>query len=117
MIIRLNTNDSTSFYFPFIPHFILFLSMSYEILLLTNTGDSWKKIQQFDRRLASIFDQAFAECHNLESFFKFTWMIGYIANRPIIMTQLWHNYEEMIQKVDDYLSHVKVTNIGIQGVS
>ncbi|XP_076548684.1 dynein beta chain, ciliary isoform X2 [Osmia lignaria lignaria] len=65
-------------------------------------------VEQFDRRLASIFDQAFAECHDLESMFKFIWMIGSIANRPIIMAQLWHNYEDLIQRIDQQFSDIKI---------
>ncbi|XP_076749597.1 dynein beta chain, ciliary-like [Xylocopa sonorina] len=64
-------------------------------------------IEQFDRRLASIFDQAFAECHNLFAYFKFIWIISFISNRPIIMSQLWHNYEEVIERADRSFSNAK----------
>ncbi|XP_076624613.1 dynein beta chain, ciliary-like [Colletes latitarsis] len=65
-------------------------------------------VDQFDRRLASIFDQAFTECHNLESLFKLIWIMGSIANRPIIMAQLWHNYEHLIERIDQQFSDIKI---------
>ncbi|KOC63491.1 Dynein beta chain, ciliary [Habropoda laboriosa] len=47
------------------------------------------------------------ECHNLESHFKFIWMMGVIANRPIIMAQLWFKYENVIQRADRHFSNIK----------
>ncbi|XP_031848127.1 dynein beta chain, ciliary [Nomia melanderi] len=66
------------------------------------------KVEEFDRRLASIFEQAFAECHNLESAFKIIWMLGSIANRPVIMSQLWDNYENVVERMDRHFSNVKI---------
>ncbi|XP_076387377.1 dynein beta chain, ciliary-like [Megachile rotundata] len=71
-------------------------------------GTFLEKVEQFDRRLASLFDQAFADCHDLESSFKFIWMMGSIANRPIILSQLWHNYEDLMQRIDQHFSDTKV---------
>ncbi|XP_076235061.1 dynein beta chain, ciliary [Calliopsis andreniformis] len=65
-------------------------------------------VEQFDRRLASIFDQVFAECHSLESIFKYIWIIGSIANRPVIMAQLWHNYEALVEYMNKYFDDIKM---------
>ncbi|KAK1137302.1 hypothetical protein K0M31_001815 [Melipona bicolor] len=105
------TND---IYEEFVKLYQQFGDVSYEVLMpeeeqfTTDLGEFFATIEQFDRRLASIFDQAFAECHNLESFFKFVWIMSVIANRPIIMAQLWHNYEEIIQRVDQHFSNIKI---------
>lgn len=101
-------------YEEFIKLYQQFGDVAYEVLMpeeeqfTADLNEFFASIEQFDRRLASIFDQAFAECYNLESFFKFVWIMGVIANRPIIMAQLWHNYEEIIQRVDRHFSDIKV---------
>ncbi|XP_018058898.1 PREDICTED: dynein heavy chain 9, axonemal [Atta colombica] len=66
------------------------------------------KVEEFDRQLANIFDQAFSECHNTEIMFKIIWILGSMANRPIIMAQLWHNYERLLQRIHDHFDDIKV---------
>ncbi|XP_018352750.1 PREDICTED: dynein heavy chain 9, axonemal-like [Trachymyrmex septentrionalis] len=66
------------------------------------------KVEEFDRQLANIFDQAFSEGHNAEIMFKIIWILGSIANRPIIMAQLWHNYERLLNKIHDHFDDIKV---------
>lgn len=34
--------------------------------------------------------------------------MGSIANRPIIMAQLWHNYEDLVEKIHDHFDKIKV---------
>nr|XP_012135345.1 PREDICTED: dynein beta chain, ciliary-like [Megachile rotundata] len=34
--------------------------------------------------------------------------MGSIANRPIILSQLWHNYEDLMQRIDQHFSDTKV---------
>lgn len=34
--------------------------------------------------------------------------MGSIANRPIIMIQLWHNYENLVQKIEQHFNDTKV---------
>lgn len=71
-------------------------------------------MEEFDRQLANIFDQAFSECHNTEIMFKIIWILGSMANRPIIMAQLWHNYERLLQRIHDHFDDIKVLyNINI----
>lgn len=31
-----------------------------------------------------------------------------MANRPIIMGQLWHNYEKLLQRIHDHFDDIKV---------
>ncbi|XP_017887523.2 dynein beta chain, ciliary-like [Ceratina calcarata] len=104
------TND---IYDEFLRLYHEFGDVPYEVLKPEETqftedlNEFFSKIEQFDRRLASIFDQVFAECHNIEASFKFIWMIGVIGNRPIIMAQLWHNYKEVIDKTNVAFDNVK----------
>jgi len=65
-------------------------------------------VEKYDRELATLFDQAFSECHNTEIMFKLTWVIGSMSNRPIIMAQLWHNYENLIEKIHMNFDNIKV---------
>lgn len=66
-------------------------------------------MEEFDRRLASVFDQAFLECHNVESMFKLIWIMGGIALRPVILTQLWPNYERLMSQIHEHMDIVKVS--------
>lgn len=66
------------------------------------------QVEEFDRKLASIFDQAFSECNNIEIMFKVIWIIGSMGNRPIIMAELWHNYEKLLQRIQDHYDDIKV---------
>ncbi|XP_025160705.1 dynein beta chain, ciliary-like [Harpegnathos saltator] len=65
-------------------------------------------VEEYDRELASIFDRAFSECHNTEIMFKLMWIIGSMGNRPIIVAQLWHNYEKLLQRIHDHFDNIKV---------
>lgn len=68
------------------------------------------QVEEYDRRLASIFDKAFMECHNLEGMFKLIWILGPIASRPIIQTQLWPHYENLLSTIHSHFDYVKVYN-------
>lgn len=68
-------------------------------------------METFDRELANIFDQAFTDCHNAETMFKVMWILGSMANRPIIVEQLWHNYEKLLQGIHDHFDDIKVRRL------
>ncbi|XP_046432396.1 dynein beta chain, ciliary-like [Neodiprion fabricii] len=91
-----------------------FSGVQYEILIPEDTGFTGdmkiflKKVEEFDRRLASVFDQAFLECHNVESMFKLVWIMGPVALRPIILSQLWPNYERLFSEIHVHMDTVKV---------
>ncbi|CAK9799022.1 Dynein beta chain, ciliary [Anthophora plagiata] len=104
------TND---IYEEFLKLYRQFSEVPYEVLTPEETqftedlNEFSAMVKQFDRRLASIFAQVFAECHNLESIFKFIWMMGLIANRPVIMAQLWHCYENVIERAHRHFNNIK----------
>ncbi|XP_050446950.1 dynein beta chain, ciliary-like [Cataglyphis hispanica] len=91
-----------------------FAELEYDILIPEETRftDSvtlfLAKVEEFDRQIANIFDQTFSECHNLETMFKVIWIIGSMANRPIIMTQLWHNYEKLLRRIHNLFDDIKI---------
>ncbi|XP_015433748.1 PREDICTED: dynein beta chain, ciliary-like [Dufourea novaeangliae] len=107
-------NMTYEIYEEFVKAYQLFGEAPYDVLSPDETQftedleEFFIKVEQYDRRLASIFDQVFADCHNLESVFKFIWMMGPIANRPLIMAQLWYNYENLVQGIDKHFSKVKI---------
>ena len=53
------------------------------------------------------------ECYNMESSFKFIWIMGAIANRPSIKTQFWHNYENLLSTIHNNLDIAKVSQSNI----
>lgn len=61
-----------------------------------------------DRKLVNIFSQAFMECYDIESMFRFIWIMGTIANRPILIEQLWHNYNRLIEIINAEYDNIKV---------
>ncbi|EFN63906.1 Dynein beta chain, ciliary [Camponotus floridanus] len=91
-----------------------FAELQYDILVPEETRfiDSitffLTKVEEFDRQLANIFDQALSECHNTEAIFKMIWIIDSMANRPIIMAQLWHNYERLLQRIHNHFNNIKI---------
>lgn len=91
-----------------------FSGVPYEILTPEDTGFTedmktfLKKVEEFDRRLASVFDQAFLECNDVESKFKLIWIMGAIALRPVILSQLWPYYERLISDMHFHMDTVKV---------
>ncbi|XP_077280935.1 dynein beta chain, ciliary-like isoform X2 [Temnothorax americanus] len=91
-----------------------FAELEYDILMpeeirFTDHVNSFLvKVEEYDRELANIFDQVFSECHNTEIIFKAIWILGSMANRPIIMAQLWHNYERLLQIIHRHFDDIKV---------
>ncbi|XP_014471080.1 PREDICTED: dynein beta chain, ciliary-like [Dinoponera quadriceps] len=91
-----------------------FAELEYDILAAEDTRFTdhvtsfLAKMEEFDRELASIFDRAFSECHNTEIMFKLMWIIGSMGNRPIVMAQLWHNYEKLLQRIHERFDDIKV---------
>lgn len=67
-----------------------------------------RQIDEYDRRLASILDQAFSECHTIESIYKFSVNIGSIVTRPLVFRQLWPYYERLLGKLHLELDTAKL---------
>ncbi|XP_070518395.1 dynein beta chain, ciliary [Cardiocondyla obscurior] len=101
-------------YEKFVKIYNKFAELEYDILVpeeirFTDSFNSFlTKVEEFDRVLANIFDQIFSESPNTETTFKIMWILGSMANRPIIMAQLWHNYERLLQKIHNDLDNIKV---------
>ncbi|XP_008208864.1 dynein beta chain, ciliary-like [Nasonia vitripennis] len=101
-------------YEDFVKRYNEFGSVSYEMLLPEDPGFDediqkfMKKVEEYDRRLGTIFDQAFSECHTIESMYKFIVNIGTIVSRPIIFKQLYPYYEDLVKKMHSELDVSKV---------
>lgn len=65
-------------------------------------------MEEYDQKLGSIFDKAFAECHDIEKIIKLIYIIDPISQRPILRFQLWHNYEKLLALIHNYLDEIKV---------
>uniref|UniRef100_A0A673VKH9 Dynein axonemal heavy chain 17 n=1 Tax=Suricata suricatta TaxID=37032 RepID=A0A673VKH9_SURSU len=70
-------------------------------------ADFETKIQDLDRRLATIFCQSFDECNSIESFAKLTYMCGGLLERPLIQAEVVPRYSVMLELFDTELDHAK----------
>ncbi|XP_011494831.1 PREDICTED: dynein beta chain, ciliary-like [Ceratosolen solmsi marchali] len=101
-------------YESFIKFYSNFSNVNYDMLLPEDSKFDndlqtfFAQIEEFDRRLGTIFYQAFSECHTLESMNKFILNIGTIVNKPIIFQQLWPYYETILIKLHEEIDTVKV---------
>ncbi|NXP52612.1 DYH17 protein, partial [Heliornis fulica] len=66
-----------------------------------------KKIQDVDRRLATIFCQGFHDCHCLVSAVKLVQMFSSLLERPLIKTEVSPCYSALLGMFDAELEHVK----------
>ncbi|KAJ8945230.1 hypothetical protein NQ318_011210 [Aromia moschata] len=93
--------------------YMVFANITYEILdlkelrIISDTTTFNEKCEDFDRRLAAIFTQAFDECYNLESLFKFLNIVGSLVNRPIIHAELTVKYHTIIDMLNYDVDVVK----------
>ncbi|XP_071446269.1 dynein beta chain, ciliary-like [Hetaerina americana] len=66
-----------------------------------------ERIEDFDRRLASVFSQAYDDCHNLESIFKLIYIVGSLIDRPIIYQEVTPKHSRLIELLDVEIDTVK----------
>lgn len=91
---RLLSQKCETIFDEFNKAFNMFNNIQYEVLDLNDDNivkDSDvfnEKCADFDRRLAAIFAQAFDECHNLKSIFKFLDIVGNLISRKVINDEL-----------------------------
>ncbi|KAJ8925640.1 hypothetical protein NQ315_009485 [Exocentrus adspersus] len=91
----------------------VFNNIQYEILDTTDFNINkdaevfHEKCADFDRRLAAIFSQAFEDCYNLESIFKFINVLGTLINRPAINQEVTVKYHIIIDHFNFELDSVK----------
>uniref|UniRef100_A0A4X1UMY0 Dynein axonemal heavy chain 17 n=1 Tax=Sus scrofa TaxID=9823 RepID=A0A4X1UMY0_PIG len=69
-------------------------------------GDS-TKIQDLDRRLATIFCQGFDDCSSIESCARLLHMCGGLLERPLILAEVVPRYSVMLELFDAELDNTK----------
>ncbi|VTJ75474.1 Hypothetical predicted protein [Marmota monax] len=71
-------------------------------------ADFETKIQDLDRRLATIFCQAFDDCSSIESSAKLLYMCGSLLERPLILAEVVPRYSTMLEMFDTELDNAKL---------
>ncbi|XP_039715555.1 dynein axonemal heavy chain 17 isoform X6 [Pteropus medius] len=71
-------------------------------------ADFETKIQDLDRRLATIFCQAFDDCNSIESCAKLLYMCGGLLERPLILAEVVPRYSVMLELFDAELDNTKI---------
>ncbi|XP_070335949.1 dynein axonemal heavy chain 17 isoform X2 [Odocoileus virginianus] len=71
-------------------------------------ADFETKIQDLDRRLATIFCQAFDDCNSIESSAKLLHMCGGLLERPLILAEVVPRYSVMLELFDTELDNTKI---------
>ncbi|XP_066237508.1 dynein axonemal heavy chain 17 isoform X2 [Saccopteryx leptura] len=71
-------------------------------------ADFETKIQDLDRRLATIFCQGFDDCNCIKSCAKLLYMCGKLLERPLILTEVVPRYSVMLELFDAELDNTKV---------
>ncbi|XP_066093696.1 dynein axonemal heavy chain 17 isoform X2 [Saccopteryx bilineata] len=71
-------------------------------------ADFETKIQDLDRRLATIFCQGFDDCNCIKSCAKLLYMCGNLLERPLILTEVVPRYSVMLELFDAELDNTKV---------
>ncbi|XP_055096955.1 dynein axonemal heavy chain 17 [Symphalangus syndactylus] len=66
------------------------------------------KIQDLDRRLATIFRQGFDDCSCIESSAKLLCMCGGLMERPLILAEMVSRYSVMLELFDAELDNAKI---------
>ncbi|XP_007535628.1 dynein axonemal heavy chain 17 [Erinaceus europaeus] len=71
-------------------------------------ADFETKIQDLDRRLATIFCQGFDDCNCIESCAKLLYMCGGLLERPLILAEVVPRYSVMLELFDAELDNAKI---------
>ncbi|XP_008068583.1 dynein heavy chain 17, axonemal [Carlito syrichta] len=71
-------------------------------------ADFETKIQDLDRRLATIFCQGFDDSWSIESSAKFLYMCGGLLERPLILAEVVPRYSGMLEMFDAELDNAKI---------
>uniref|UniRef100_A0A8B9TAI3 Dynein heavy chain 9, axonemal n=1 Tax=Anas platyrhynchos TaxID=8839 RepID=A0A8B9TAI3_ANAPL len=88
----------------------VFAERTYDCLDLTNTDfeqdafDFQQKVEDIDRRLATIFIQAFDDALDLEHAFKLLYMYGSLLERPVIAADTADKYSVLISMFNSALN-------------
>ncbi|XP_030760043.1 dynein beta chain, ciliary-like isoform X2 [Sitophilus oryzae] len=93
--------------------YTLFQNIQYDVL---NTKEDYflkdcqkfeKMCADFDKRLAAVFTQAFDDCYNLESMFKYLNVAGNLFSRSYISDQVTAKYTVLTDMFNEELDTVK----------
>lgn len=76
--------------------------------ILKDYDEFHAKCADFDKRLAAIFSQAFDDCYNLESIFKFLAIIGNLLERTVIRNEITPKYGTILEIFNEELDTVKI---------
>ncbi|KGL87447.1 Dynein heavy chain 9, axonemal, partial [Charadrius vociferus] len=92
----------------------VFAERTYDCLDLTNTEfeqdafDFHQKIEDIDRRLGTVFIQAFDDASDLEHAFKLLDMFGSLLERPVIAADAADKYSVLISMFSSALDHARL---------
>ncbi|KAM9001324.1 dynein axonemal heavy chain 17 [Sarcophilus harrisii] len=71
-------------------------------------ADFVNKIEDLDRRLATIFCQGFQDCNSIESCVKLLYMFGALVERPLILMEVVPKYSVLLHMFDAELDNGKI---------
>ncbi|KAM6240342.1 dynein axonemal heavy chain 9 isoform 3-T3 [Spheniscus humboldti] len=92
----------------------VFAERTYDCLELTNTEfeqdafDFQQKVEDIDRRLGTVFIQAFDDASDLEHAFKLLDMFGSLLERPVIAADAADKYSALISMFNSSLDHARL---------
>uniref|UniRef100_A0A8B9SC73 Dynein heavy chain tail domain-containing protein n=1 Tax=Apteryx owenii TaxID=8824 RepID=A0A8B9SC73_APTOW len=92
----------------------VFAERTYDCLDLTNMEferdafDFQQKVEDMDRRLATVFIQAFDDASDLEHAFKLLDMFGSLLERPVIAADVANKYPVLISMFDNALDDARL---------
>lgn len=110
---RLLSTKCADIFEDFHKYYSLFQNIQYDVLdtksdLLAQDFDKLNDIcTDYDRRLAAIFSQAFDDCYNLETMFKYLNVVGSMFSRPYISQLVTEKYPVITEMLNDELDIVK----------
>ncbi|XP_043279274.1 dynein beta chain, ciliary-like [Venturia canescens] len=105
---------TSDIYDEFVKAYNEFSSVQYDILLpeddhfTEDLNEFLTKVDEWDRRLATIFNKAFSECYNIDEVFRLTLIMGTIGLRPTILELLYDNYDSFMTMLHEYMDDVKL---------
>lgn len=111
---RLLSQRCTEIFEEFKTSYNVFSNIQYELLtpevidIIEDYNNFYTKCEELDRRLAALFEQAFDECHNLESIFKLLNVIGTLIERPIIQDGMAEKLEKIVFMFEAEVDTVKI---------
>ncbi|KAL3288578.1 hypothetical protein HHI36_003017 [Cryptolaemus montrouzieri] len=91
----------------------VFQNITYDVLDIEDLHihDDYKifenKCADIDHRLASVFQQAFDDCNNLEGLFKLLNIVGNLVERPAVRAEVAEKFPGLIVIMDEVVDNIK----------